>query len=355
MKSALTLSAIIALCIALGTWLTKEQQVSKISIDDRLLALFEMWLGQEQRAYETPSEKNYRFTVFCYNYNYIQEVNSKQTDFRLAMNSFMDLTSEEFKVKYHMSPRQIESISEELKKKVANGLVYKNRVEISEKISAQPDALDWRAKGAVTEVKNQGQCGSCWAFSVVGTIEGSNVINSGNKLVSFSPQELVDCTNDDKYNNYGCKGGWPWAGLDYTLDQGILPDSEYPYLARDMHCSRDGLPKTNTYYPKSYHNVTYQDNDELFASVGQQPVSVCIDATVLQFYKHGVVGKTCGQNLDHGVLVVGYDKTSEGTKYWIVKNSWGAKWGMNGYFYVERVTGTGPAPCGISKLAAFSN
>lgn len=206
---------------------------------------------------------------------------------------------------------------------------------------SQPESLDWRVIGAVSPVKNQGSCGSCWAFSTVGTLEGLNVIKSGNPLTSFSPQELVDCSNTAKYDNMGCRGGWPHSALDYVMDFGILPETDYPYLGRDMHCSRDDISSKNKYEISGYTNITYQDNNELYAAAGVIPVSVCIDATVLQFYRSGILGKTCGQNLDHAVLVVGYDKSSDGKDYWIVKNSWGSNWGVKGYFYVERVTGVG--------------
>lgn len=250
MKSLASVALVAILGIAMSNYTYKEYvgKPAQDSPDYKLLALFNAWVDMYHKTYDTPKEKDYRFSVFSDNYKFIDDVNNCQSDYRLAINEFMDLTSEEFKAKYHMGKNTSDMINQYLEEQ-KDKISYFPREYFKDKIDAMETSIDWRAKGAVSEVKNQGQCGSCWAFSAVGTLEGSNVIFGGNTLVSFSPQELVDCTNDDTFNNYGCKGGWPWAGLWYTTTEGILPDADYPYTARDMHCSREGIPKTRTYTP----------------------------------------------------------------------------------------------------------
>ena len=190
-------------------------------------------------------------------------------------------------------------------------------------VGAAPAAVDWRAKGAVTAVKNQGSCGSCWAFSATGAMEGAYFLATG-ALRSLSEQELVDCVAADK----GCSGGamqdaFAWAMANGGMDS----EADYAYVGSQYACWANAT-KRDVAKIVNYTNVAPNDEAQLEAAVAAGPVSVAIEADQdgFQHYSGGVFDAPCGTNLDHGVLVVGYT-----ADYWIVKNSWGESWGDKGY------------------------
>lgn len=212
---------------------------------------------------------------------------------------------------------------------------------------------DWYADGAVNMPSNQGQCGSCWAFSATGALEGSTFVDGG-YLFQFSPQLLVDCATWEKYLNKGCSGGLMDHAFQYSRDNGMMLLADYPYTATDGTCKYDSLNKvpTNT----GYTDVPVNDNDQLVAAIDIKPVSVGIAADQIQFYTSGVFDdwENCGDQLDHGVLAVGYGTDSaSGKMYWKIKNSWGADWGEAGFFRIERRTGPGEGICGVTKNASY--
>ena len=196
------------------------------------------------------------------------------------------------------------------------------------------DSVDWVAKGAVTPVKNQGQCGSCWAFSTTGSTEGAYQIATG-KLLYFYEQELVDCAGS--YGNQGCNGGLMDNGFKYLESKGDALESKYPYTGKSGSCSssKSSNPALAAGKVTSFNDVTSDSVPQMEAAVSKGPVSVAIEAdqSGFQFYKSGVFSGACGTNLDHGVLVVGYG-TDSGKDYWKIKNSWGTTWGDQGYIRV---------------------
>ncbi|XP_006813635.1 cathepsin L-like peptidase [Saccoglossus kowalevskii] len=260
-----------------------------------------------------------------------------ESSYTMEMNQFGDMTNKEFtdmmcgyKGKKQNSPRSSTFLAP------SN---YK-----------APDSVDWRTKGYVTEVKDQGACGSCWAFSTTGSMEGQSFKNTG-KLVSFSEQQLVDCSGS--YGNMGCGGGLMDQAFAYIEDYGIEPEADYPYTAKDDPCSYDTSKAvaTNT----GYTDIATMDEKALqqaVATVG--PISVAIDASHSSFrlYKSGVYDEpACSQTmLDHGVLAVGYGTTDDGNDYWIVKNSWGSTWGNQGYIHMSR---NNDNQCGIATNASY--
>merc|ERR1712190_392296 len=209
---------------------------------------------------------------------------------------------------------------------------------------ALADSVDWTTKGAVTPVKNQGQCGSCWAFSTTGSLEGAWQI-AGNPLTSLSEQQFVDC---DKGSDQGCNGGLMDNAFKYAEKNAICTEASYSYKGRGGTCKASscsvGIPKGDV---TGYKDVATDNEQALMEAVEKQPVSIAVEAdkSAFQLYRGGILSSTCGSNLDHGVLLVGYG-TENGQDYWKVKNSWGTSFGENGYIRLKRGKG-GKGECGL--------
>lgn len=279
-----------------------------------------------------------RFRVFRENAARIVKHNSEKLSWTMALNQFADLTSDEFSAKYIGGFRSAPT---------------QKSYELSHlRDDSIPASVDWTTKGAVTPVKNQGQCGSCWAFSTTGSVEGVTFITTGT-LVSLSEQQLVDCSGS--YGNQGCNGGLMDNAFQYIIaNGGLCSEASYPYTGQDGTCQSSSC--TSAAKITGYKDVP-QDSDSAFMSaIAQQPVSVAVEADQLafQFYSGGVMTGTCGTNLDHGVLAVGYGSDS-GSDFYKVKNSWGASWGMNGYILLGRGSSynSGQGQCGILMQPSY--
>jgi len=301
---------------------------------------FEDFVRKYGRSYKDAAEERFRFAVFEANYQYVQAQNSKHQSFTLEVNEFADQSPHEFKTTRF-------GLSKPSANKLWKGLPHLGTDLYSG--AALPDAVDWTSKGAVTPPKNQQQCGSCWAFSTTGAVEGAWEIATG-KLVSLSEQQLVDCSKD----NNGCGGGDMDMAFSFLKDNDVCTESSYAYTAKNGVCAEStcdtAIPKGSV---TGYFDVPVDDEKALMEAVAQQPVSVAIEADQMAFqlYHGGVLTKVCGNKLDHGVLLVGYG-TDNGTDYWKVKNSWGASWGEEGYIRLER--GLPKAgECGIKSQASY--
>lgn len=224
--------------------------------------------------------------------------------------------------------------------------------------STLPDSVDWRTKNAVTGVKDQGQCGSCWSFSTTGALEGAYAIKYG-KLNSYSEQHFVDCDNrknsENKGSDMGCNGGLMDSAFTWAKNnKGICYEDSYKYVSGTTKtsgtCQDSTCGKQADIAPESYTDVATNSDSALMSALAQQPVSVAIEAdqSAFQLYKSGVFTAPCGTNLDHGVLAVGYGTDSKsGLDYYTVKNSWGTSWGDKGYIYLQRGVSQKQGQCGI--------
>lgn len=306
------------------------------------------------RYYSSASEHMYRFQIFESNcLNILNHGTGESPTFDLEFNQFSDLTAEEFDTQYkgYGSVQCDEELCEHILPKGCDSFdsyMQASSVDFSD----LPDSIDWRTENAVTPVKNQGSCGSCWSFSTTGSIEGAYAIQTGN-LVSLSEQQLVDCST--RYFNNGCNGGLMDYAFDYVEDNGLSTEDEYPYTGEDDTCSVD-TSSTDHVKLSGCVDVTANNQTALKQAVSIGPVSIAIEADTktFQFYSNGVItSDECGTNLDHGVLIVGYG-TQDDQDYWLVKNSWGDTWGDEGYVKIARSDSvTDEGICGIAMSASF--
>jgi len=306
---------------------------------DSFNALWQSWKLRHGKTYAL-GEEAARFGIFIENVNKITKNNQENSEVKFAINKFADLTASEFKAIYASGSRAQPNADQ--KKAVKFNLA-----------DPLPDQVDWRDKGAVTPVKDQGQCGSCWTFSATGAIEGFYAINQG-KLLSFSEQQIVDCDTEE---DEGCNGGWHYLAIEYAGNNGLELETDYPYTARDGKCKYDSSKAVKT--NKGYAYVTANSTDNLKAALANiGPVSVAIEAdqSIFQFYSKGVISAGCGADLDHAVLTVGYTKVGI-LEAFIVKNSWGTSWGDKGYVMLSTIQqlNRGQGACGILAIPVIVN
>lgn len=321
------LATALSLILLYSTWTSTQTQPS-LRVQDS----FKQWKNKFKKSYLL-SEESYRLSIFSENVRKIVDHNERakkgEFTFVLDVNQFADLTQEEFKAKY---------------------LGYKKTPAKNSNllVNVVPESVDWRTQNKVSAVKNQGSCGSCWAFSAVGALEGLNAIKNNN-LVQFSEQQLVDCSQ--KQGNEGCNGGLMDSAFQYVIENGIETEDVYPYTGSDDTCVASA--GKSSFKIGGFVDVPQNSSAQLKAAIALNPVSVAIEADGFwfQFYFGGVFNSSCGTDLDHGVLAVGYG-SENGQNYWIVKNSWGGSWGESGYIRIAD-NGDGPGLCGILMSASY--
>jgi len=299
--------------------------------------LFERFMADHKKVYASEEEKAYRFSVFQQTLKRIEELNEGEPFRPHGINLFADLTQEEFRSKYLMPKGSFANRHSRMAQ--APVLKLNDNVEI-------PTTFNWYNNGSVvTPVKNQEQCGSCWAFSTTENIESVWAI-AGNTLVSLSPQQIVDCdTTDD-----GCNGGNPPTAYEYVIKAGGLEtEKEYPYTAADGTCVAKKSLEVAKISSYSWITKTKNETAMLVATYNVAPISICVDAITWQTYVKGIITKNCGTSLDHCVQIVGFGTTNN-VDYWQVRNSWGTTWGESGFLQVERNKDL----CGIAQEATTS-
>jgi cathepsin L len=316
-----------------------------ISFNKILDAEWFIYKTHHKKVYKSPIEEGYRMKIFLDNTRKIAEHNRKyelkEVPYKLGMNKYGDMLHHEFVSTLNGFNKSVSARMES----VGATFIPPANVEL-------PTEVDWRKQGAVTAIKDQEQCGSCWAFSTTGALEGQHFRHSG-ILVSLSEQNLIDCSG--KYGNNGCHGGLMDNAFRYIKEnKGIDTEKSYPYEAEDDKCRYN--PRDSGADDVGFVDIPQGDEEKLKAAVATVgPVSVAIDAShsSFQLYREGVYyDPDCSpENLDHGVLVVGYGTDVEtGHDYWLVKNSWGKSWGKEGYIKMARNKDN---HCGIATTASY--
>lgn len=310
-----------------------------------LIERFRSWTLQFNIIIKNEEHEHILFEKWIINDKYIDLFNNANHSFTLGHNQFSGMNSEEFRNYLGYYKKNIEKDSSKMN----------NDVFVS-----FPKSINWVEKGAVTSVKDQGQCGSCWTFSTTGALEGAYFLKFGN-LVSFSEQQLVDCDNfKNNGKDHGCNGGLMDNAFTWIHNNGgLCSEEEYPYTSgngKSGICQKkcniiDGSDIT------SFNDVIPNSDNAMMYALSQQPVSIAIEADQkeFQFYKSGVFTASCGTNLDHGVLAVGYGTNENNEDYYIVKNSWSSTWGQNGYIYLARGSSynNGAGQCGMLMEGSY--
>lgn len=322
-----------------GAWLLVLLCASVLGeFDSELDKSWETWKQTYHKKYHNKAEEVSRRALWEKNLNRIRHHNWEASlgvhTYTMGLNHLSDLTKEEmlkycaplrFPKDFKMTPTPLPARKEAL-----------------------PDSVDWRKSGLVTSVKDQGDCGSCWAFSTVGALEGLWAKTTG-KLVDLSPQNLVDCSG--KYGTMGCNGGWMHDALQYVTDnQGIDSEESYPYTATDQECLYSPEYRAANCSSVNFVNSTEDALQEAVATIG--PIAVTVDASDIFQYTSGVYyNPSCGKAKNHAVLAVGYGRDeASGMDYWLIKNSWGEDWGEKGYIRIAR---NKSQMCGISLYAVY--
>lgn len=328
-KVSLVLIGIIGFVVLYAAW-PKHPLLSEYELESEEFTRF---LSTYSKSYQNSDLQN-RFQIFTDNIRTIRRFNTFTSDFKLAANKFADLSPAEFK----------EMFTQPIEKPLGIKSTQLNSVSIN------PVAFDWRDEGAVTDVMNQGPvCKSSWAIAVVGAIEGARVAQALLPLEDLSVQQILDCVTNA--GDHGCAGGLVDDAYTYVQTNALTSDVNYPYTGLNGTCVPPLANQTITNITK-FIDVISQDSSTLITALASQPVAAAVEANnyVWQFYYSGVITGFCGSDIDHYVLLVGYNQTAS-TPYYTAKNSWGQDWGESGYVRIMIFGGSGI--CGVQTLPSY--
>nr|AJD78154.1 cysteine proteinase SAG12H8 [Hevea brasiliensis]AJF19712.1 cysteine proteinase [Hevea brasiliensis] len=317
------------LLIAFFFILVNQATSRKLHDSSSIFERHEEWMKKYGRVYKDKVEKQRRIHIFKRNVEFIESFNAAgNKPYKLSINKFADLTSEEFKASRNGYRRNKQAI-------LVKATPFKYKLE--------------KERGCYSYQGSRRLC--CWAFSAVGAMEGIHKITTGT-LIALSEQELVDC--DTKGKDEGCNGGYMEDAFKFVIkNHGITSEANYPYNGTNGTCNtkKEASHVANI---TSYEVVPAKSEASLMKAVANQPVSVSIDGSGLefQFYNAGVFTGDCGTEINHGVTAVGYGTTTNGTKYWLVKNSWGSDWGEKGYIRMQRDVDDKEGLCGIALYSS---
>ena len=311
--------------------------------------LFKTWMRQHAYEFTDIDEYQHRHGIFLDNLRKIDAHNAEHgRSFKMKMNQFGHLTAKEWHDTY------TGGFAGQRKSRMLRSSISDENIV---RIKRLPKSVDWTTAGAVTEVKNQGTCGSCWTFSAVGAIEGAIAINGG-PLQNLSMQQIVDCDSGGD----GCNGGLMDQAFQWEQTNGGLCSlDDYPYTSGKTGMQGDKCLANQCQLIPDSKVVSYTDvlstDHALMSALAKQPVAVAIEAdqSTFQFYSSGVLTSQCGSNLDHGVLVVGYGTSEDDIDYYKIKNSWGTTWGEDGYIRLERGGAQEKGQCGVLSSPSYPN
>eukprot|EP01025_Chloroclados_australasicus_P052650 TRINITY_DN6146_c0_g1_i1.p1 TRINITY_DN6146_c0_g1~~TRINITY_DN6146_c0_g1_i1.p1 ORF type:complete len:474 (+),score=43.42 TRINITY_DN6146_c0_g1_i1:155-1576(+) len=307
---------------------------------------FYKWVQEQNKHYSNDSvEYNRRFQIWKDNVEFVYRYNSPEKKHWLGINSMADLTQEEYRAKYLGFNAESALDNTQQSNQKPRHCKYCHIP-----IDDLPKSVDFRQQGVVTNIKNQEQCGSCWAFSATASVESVNA-QFGEPLISLSEQEILDCDHAED----ACQGGTMDAAFKFVIqNRGLDTYQNYKYIAQDERCNIKKEDQRIVTIQK-FQDVPENNETALMQAAANQVISVAIEADQrpFQMYKGGIFQDTsCGTSLDHGVNIVGYG-SQEGTSYWIVRNSWGSAWGDNGYILMEKDISSSKGICGIAMMPSF--
>lgn len=311
------------------------------TLDEQELT-FLNWINEHGKTYPTKEEYKFRYEQFKRSMADIASHDEVATGIKMGLNSWSDNSEAEWQLMKGLN------MPEGYQDKIDAGHFDKVHPLVQSDPTILKGSVDWVTAGKVTPVKNQGRCGSCWAFGSIAPMESDYAIRYGT-LRNYSEQQAVDCVKGPNQCCYGCSGGlmdptWLWFR---NNNQGVVPESQYPYNGRDTNACRRIAAASDQAFVASYNQIPAHES-YLEQAINTHPIAVAIEAenTWFRGYRSGVITQGCGTRLDHAVTAVGYGTDSSGQKYFLVKNSWGTGWGEAGYVRIA------PNQCGIIYMSS---